>query len=235
MVAGNSGCWAREEAKESRASWAAGRSGRGLRKGTCRSGRKLGPLGLSPETLFYPVPFLPQSHGHIAVRVASGARQYCARCEGETAVEGTVFTGEGQGLPSVVASRNLAPSTAPAGAGAATRHPFPHEQPELGALPQPEFPPRLRDLLMLLCAPPGGGRFSTTSRGPASFHSGPRASHPQRLLPAASPLPPPLGPLLPPPSRRVNGVPAARAQSRGQDVTKSGVKREQGARRQAHS
>lgn len=42
----------------------------------------------------------------------------------------------------------------------------PHKQPELGAQPEPEFPPRLRDLLMLLRSPPGGSRFSTTWEAP---------------------------------------------------------------------
>lgn len=81
----------------------------------------------------------------------------------------------------------------------------PQEQPELGALPQPEFPPRLRDLLMLLSSPPGEGRFGTTWRSPASFHSGPPASRPQLGLPAPSPPPPPRRPLPPPPPLRVNG------------------------------
>ena len=82
----------------------------------------------------------------------------------------------------------------------------------------PEFPARLRDLLTLPCSPPGGGRFSTTWRSPASFLSPPRARQPLRWLPAPSLLPPPSQPLPPPP-------PPAREWSAGSSRPVTGTRR----------
>lgn len=199
MVAGNRGGWAREEEKGTRAAYAAGRSGRELRRDARRSGRKLGPQGLPRASLFSPVPFLPQPRGHIAVGAASGAQPGGAQRGGEGGGGGECVYGRGPRtlfggcLPCIFAGRAAPVAT---GAGAAA----PHAPPARRALPQPEFPPRLRDLLMLLRAPGGGGaRYYPARPRPVPFRA-------RRPPPPPALTPRPLQPLLPPPPRSLNGA-----------------------------
>lgn len=143
--------------------------------------RKLGPQAL----LLPPHPFLlllPQPRRYIAVRAFSGAKAGGREAPG-TSDRGGECVYE-RGLLSVCC---LWLCFASLGCSCRGRRRLPprNAPPELHALPQPEFPPRLRDLLMLAGSPGGGKSHYYLAR--------PR---PPRKLPA------------PPPPRLVNGAPA---------------------------